>query len=62
MKNFQPGQRSAQAKANKIAAAAETAGAQVLNIDTDGDFQSGVFFTQEQWQQFVMLLLQDAYS
>lgn len=62
MTQFIPGQRSAQAKANQIAIAAETAGGRVMNIDEDGDFQAGVFFTQEQWQAFIMLLLQDLYS
>lgn len=60
MSEFKPSQKSAQVVANKIAGAAETAGArmvtQLANPPT-----SGVHFTNEAWQQFVALLLQDVF-
>jgi hypothetical protein len=59
--HFIPGKASAQRVADQITAAAETAGGTVLNVDVAGEFQTGVFFTQDAWQQFLLLLLDDAF-
>jgi hypothetical protein len=63
MTDFKPSQKSAQRVADKIGAAADTAGAEVLNVDTGtGDSTVAVVFTKDAWGKFIMLLLDDAFK
>lgn len=58
---YTPSRASAQKAADKITTAASVAGGEVLNVDVEGEFKAGVFFTQDAWQTFINLLLDDAF-
>lgn len=62
MSEFKPSRATAQKVAQKITTAAEVAGGRVINMTEDGDFKAGVFFSQEDWAKFIVLLLDDTFK